>query len=134
MNKREKNAVFRRTFFEVPIYNVAIHIALNDADDDVLRERFNIPPRDWVGGSCADCRHTDTGERRVCIYVKPRDDRAAWMVSASHEAIHAAYYILDVVGIRHDVTNHEALCYLHDVILGEMITRYGEQLKRDGTL
>lgn len=34
----------------------------------------------------------------------------------SHEALHLAIWVLDFVGVEVDVTNHEALCYLHQYI------------------
>jgi hypothetical protein len=34
------------------------------------------------------------------------------LTTLCHECGHLAYMILDAVGVRHDVNNHEAFCYL----------------------
>lgn len=40
-----------------------------------------------------------------------------------HESLHMAYYILESVGIKHDVNNHEVLCYLQGYI-AKQIKKY----------
>lgn len=53
-------------------------------------------------------------EEGQCEWFIALSDRS--LVTLSHECIHVAYMMLDMVGIQHDVTNHEALCYLQHYI------------------
>jgi hypothetical protein len=39
----------------------------------------------------------------------------------AHEAVHAAYYIIDVIGIKIDSNNHEILAKLVDYIFQEVV-------------
>lgn len=42
-----------------------------------------------------------------------------------HECGHLTYFILDAVGVQHDVGNHEAFCYLLDHIFQKAGKAYG---------
>ena len=52
------------------------------------------------------------------IYLEEKD-----LSTLSHEALHLAYMILDMVGIEHDINNHEALAYLQGHIFKEAATK-----------
>lgn len=55
------------------------------------------------------------------------EDDAHWVVylaekdlrTLTHECVHMAYFLLDVAGVEHDVTNHEVFAYLQDYLFGE---------------
>lgn len=42
-------------------------------------------------------------------------------LSASHETLHAAWRILDLVGVKVDVDNSEALVYFHEHLLRQVL-------------
>ncbi len=54
-------------------------------------------------------------------------DRAYWFIfleekdlgTLSHEAVHLAYMLLGLMGVEHDVHNHEAFAYLQGYIFKE---------------
>lgn len=45
---------------------------------------------------------------------KNAGEHAIW-----HEMLHAAWYVLDIAGVKVDVGNHEALTYLQSYLVGE---------------
>lgn len=57
------------------------------------------------------------GSFMVLIYIKDHDD----IITLAHEAAHAAAFTLHNFGIHISTTNHEALTYLMDMILGKIL-------------
>lgn len=102
-------------YIEVPIYNLLVHMAFDEATDDIYRERFNLRERDWVQGECRRVKHVETGEERLVIYINPAGlTEGEIMLLIGHECLHAAYFMLEIVGVKHSSDNHEALAYLHE--------------------
>lgn len=71
--------------------------------------------------------HADSKNTAQCLTIA--QDGKIWAViyippelfdisTVCHESLHAAYRILDHVGVGHCVDNHEALAYLTDYIAG----------------
>lgn len=59
------------------------------------------------GVSCVDSAHW-------VIYLREKD-----LVTLSHECVHLAYFLLDAVGVEHNVNNHEVFAYLQDHLFSE---------------
>lgn len=57
---------------------------------------------------------TEAGDAHWFIYLTELN-----LKTLCHESLHLAYMLLDVVGVRHDLDNHEILAYLLDFIFGE---------------
>jgi len=82
--------------------------------------------RNPINGRTERHREMDTCDGVAGVLVT-EDDVAHWFIylescnlrTLCHEALHVAYMMLDLVGIEHNVDNHEALAYLTDFIFGE---------------
>lgn len=53
------------------------------------------------------------GEKEICVVFKDAVNHYSTSVIC-HEVIHAAWRVLDIVGIKVSFSNHEALAYLAD--------------------
>lgn len=56
-----------------------------------------------------------TGEGGFFVYVSNKCTK-----TISHESLHVAVMLLDMVNIKFDVSNHESLTYLQDFIFGKV--------------
>lgn len=57
---------------------------------------------------------TEAGDSFWFIYLQDRSTR-----TLCHESLHIAYMMLDVLGIKHDISNHEVMAYLQEDIFAQ---------------
>lgn len=113
--------------YRTPLYGFWIYFAFDKAGADKLVQWFeDRPAEDNLGGFCKHYEKPETGDTRYVVATTRVKDDADWMVTASHECLHAAYFILEKVGVKHDAKNHEALAYLHSDLFAEMMRQYAE--------
>ncbi len=115
----------------VPIYDITLYIATSV---DYLISKF--------GQGFIDHQKENVGENYPCyagVAISPKGETVVYMLVDSkqfkskesflqticHEAIHAAWSVLDLAMVKVDRENHEALAYLTDWI-------FRETLKLDG--
>jgi len=60
--------------------------------------------------------HKKTGQTDIVLVIPTNVTRS----TMAHEAIHAAWYILEEAGIEVNSSNHEALTYLVGFIIAEV--------------
>lgn len=91
--------------FDMPLYNVTVTISF---DRDLLERKtgFSVPA---YNDGFVFVWSNNRGIPGVGIYFMPSNYRASLL---THECVHAAWRVLDIVGITVDSGNHEALAYL----------------------
>lgn len=101
---------------KVPIYGLNIHIcATEDVADNIYGSGVH---RSSNMGQVVQIENTKTGEMLILISFKDIDCFNADTIS--HESVHAAWKVLEIVGIKVDHENHEALAYLTGWISNEI--------------
>lgn len=92
----------------------------------------------WMRKNCeAECTEymvefANTSEGSAGLLPKT-DGTAEWFISLTskdlttlcHESLHIAYMALDAIGVKHDVENHESLCYLQHHIFEKAAKKLG---------
>lgn len=71
---------------------------------------------DGVGAQASECGAPD-GQSHFIAYIP--DSATESMIA--HEAVHLAMFILDWVGVKVDAENHEALAYLVEHIVRNIL-------------
>lgn len=113
---------------KLPIYNVPYSVYVGDDMKKVCKQiEKDFPGTDMspdynapVAGYAMTMLNHKTGDRNFILIVLICNDFANRIyTTASHEAIHMAYFMLDLVGITVDPQNHEALTYVHDEIFNK---------------
>ncbi len=88
----------------------------------VIQQELNITIKDWDWSGSAGCffiidvPKKDDPSRLEFVPVLFIDEKDNLDSTIVHECVHAAYNILDIVGCKHDVKNHEWLAYTVDYI------------------
>lgn len=103
--------------FYLPLYRMNYFYFFGVSLEDVKKYCKDVLKYEYVGDDIrAKCDHITNGDQNIClIYLKNPVD----FIGFSHEAIHAANFTLEDVGIEISTSNDEALTYLHDLILEE---------------
>ena len=98
----------------IPLYDRELIAATNHTDlvefskkkfDGIITEDMEI----GCGGYVRTFHDDQTGEVVTIMYV-------TCIRTLAHESLHAAWSILDTVGVKCKANNHEALAYLMDYI------------------
>jgi len=87
----------------IPIYNTRLEIEFDPHAPS--KHGFNVHNKDTT------CAVVYTNHETGLIVMAFKPERLDYGVVA-HESVHAAYHILDHVGVQFDVCNHEAFAYL----------------------
>lgn len=90
----------------VPMYEVVVYLAFSP---EAIEKKFTVS--DVCEGRCAEVAvmTRDDGYKMVYIVINNPDKMQN---TITHECIHAAWRVLDLVGIEVDSDNHEALAYV----------------------
>lgn len=77
---------------------------------------------DFTGtaGSCIECPDNPNTEGFI-IYLKEWPTKPQFICALSHECLHAAYRILIKRGVQMFKSDEEALCYLHEWLLRQVL-------------
>lgn len=67
--------------------------------------------------ACANCVTDPAGVDWFLAYI-PND---CPFKTVAHEALHLAWYILDSYGVRVSINNHEALAYLQEHLVAQIL-------------
>lgn len=101
----KKKTYFKYAFgYTVPLYGVALTIFTDI--DEAAEAGFEISPNH---GAFVAVASNEQGEGVFAIF---RPEVLTSPNTLAHEAVHAAWRVLDMVGITIDSENHEALAYL----------------------
>jgi len=108
--------------FRMPLYMTKIHVCTLDFPT----EKLKIDPKsichdtNMALGDCQECKNKDTGSEAVLIRL-PNQYKAdhVW-----HESMHAAAFVLKIMGIPFDADNMDVLIYPTEVIHGLIKQRF----------
>jgi hypothetical protein len=121
MKKKQPSKVYRLV---VPIYGVVVWVAF---DSKAMQKKFNLD--DMSGNHCAEVFKItrDDGYQSICMVF--RKDHFSQEI-LTHESVHVAWRVLDIVGIEVNSENHEALAYVAGWFAEEVNKIYFKKIKK----
>lgn len=107
----------------------------NDRDKAIAElERIEAPKgliEDWQDGNASGLCMSRLEAKETYIGVFRDECDQTWMRdTVAHECVHAAFDILDHVGVKVDPNNHEALAYMIGHLAGECHLALRKNTKR----
>ena len=98
---------------DLVVYPCNVYIAIN-CENETLTHEFKEEFKDLDSKLAAACYTLKSGD----ILLRFRDQESFTSQIISHEAVHAAFYIFDYLGIKIDPDNQEPFAFLVDCIVG----------------
>lgn len=97
-------------YVSVPIYPTGVYLCTTaKAVTKLCAENGMEYDPEFADGTCQTVFDTDNGAMYVLIYIGRHEE-----ATLVHECVHAAWNILDNVGVEVTADNHESLAYLTD--------------------
>jgi hypothetical protein len=99
----------------IPLYRQVLYIGIGP---DILAKKFKVPGLEIAPthAGVTTFIEDEEGMRAFCVSFAEIPDSE----ELAHEALHAAWYILEEVGVDVSADNHEALAYLTGYIAGQI--------------
>lgn len=105
---------------KVDMFKQEIMVFCGRKDIDKWLEKNPVEDGEEMAGQLSMCSglagvlFTEDGNGRWFIYLEEKD-----LSTLSHESVHVAYMMLEMVGVEHDANNHESFAYLQEFIFSE---------------
>ena len=93
---------------------------ISEIEGELKRRKINDYNQIFTPGTDAACVSVETKNgMAIAILLTPDvDDETIW-----HECLHAAWYTLDVYGVKLNIDNHESLAYTQTYLYKEVKKR-----------
>ena len=112
----------------IPIYGCSLYLFIGKTVEDITPLVDSVYPNTVIDlkdkvGYTVQLTHTN-GVTNFAMFLPLLNRPVADIVSTiNHESIHAAWYILDYVGVIVNADNHEALTYLTQYIFDNVYSQ-----------
>lgn len=129
MSKKDQVTYYK---FQVPLYRVTVHIypTREDLAKDCIPGVAALSDGNW--GACVDVLNdTETDLPIVAMTFLDESYHKASIIA--HESVHAAWFVLDLAGVKTSFKNQEPLAYMTEYICGQVhdaLTKYSKTKKK----
>lgn len=102
-------------YVSVPIYHAGLYLCTTAKAVTKLCAKNDMEyDPDIVAGRCIHVEDVTDGCNYIIVYIENHEED-----TVVHESVHAAWYILDCMGVELSADNHESLAYLTEWVYNQ---------------
>jgi len=121
MSARRRKPALKTFVIPLAVYKTGVHVAIGDEGEGAAYCRKILGDAPEGLGEAGRC-YTRSGYPPV-IWLPGKPDTSDAAGDLAHEALHAALFLAESVGINVSCANSEPICYLVGYIVSEIIRR-----------